>query len=139
MGKYALVEGGVVKNIIEWEGPDASPVDFGNGVVAIEYDEKNLAGIGYTYKDGVFTAPPATEAEIKNQKEMERLNNSAAKEYLMSEASQKISVLQDAVNLCMATDEEGVALPLWKEYRVLLSRINADTSGIIAFPQKPGT
>lgn len=108
------------------------------GGVAIEYDDKNLAGIGYTYKDRFFTAPPATEDEIKNQQEMERLNNSAAKEYLMSEASQKISVLQDAVDLEMATDEEEIALPLWKKYRVLLSRVNADTSGVIAFPKKPG-
>lgn len=137
MGKYALVEDGLVTNIIEWDGPEASPVDFGDGVTAVEYDDNNLAGIGYTYKDGVFAAPPATEDEIKNQQEMERLNNSAAKEYLMSEASQKISVLQDAVDLEMATEEEESALPLWKKYRVLLSRVNADVSGVVTFPDKP--
>lgn len=137
MGNYALIENGVVKNIIAWDGPDVSPVDFGEGVTAVEYSDENLAGIGYTYSDGVFSAPPATAEEIKQQQDMQILSNTANKEYLMSEASQRISVLQDAVDLSMATDDETAALPLWKKYRVLLSRIDASVSGVVDFPEKP--
>lgn len=45
---------------------------------------------------------------------------------LIAEASQTISILQDAVDLDMATDEERTQLTTLKKYRVLLSRV--DTS-----------
>lgn len=57
----------------------------------------------------------------------------------MEEASSRIAVLQDAVDLEMATDEESKALPLWKKYRVLLSRIDANTANTLNWPDKPGT
>ncbi|WP_336792239.1 tail fiber assembly protein [Pantoea anthophila] len=65
------------------------------------------------------------------------LANTSNKDALMNEASQRISVLQDAVDLDMATEEESTALPLWKKYRVLLSRVDADTPSEIQWPQKP--
>ncbi|POW56409.1 hypothetical protein C3408_13165 [Candidatus Pantoea alvi] len=53
----------------------------------------------------------------------------------MAEATHTISILQDAVDLDMATDEESTLLPLWKKYQVLLSRIDASTSEEIKWPQ----
>lgn len=52
----------------------------------------------------------------------------------MDTASQWISVPQDAVDLGMAVADETAALPLWKTYRVLLSRIDANTSDDVAWP-----
>jgi hypothetical protein len=49
----------------------------------------------------------------------------------MSEATQKIKILQHVVDLEMATDAETTSLPLWKKYRMLLSTIDASTSGKI--------
>ncbi|MBN4692996.1 tail fiber assembly protein [Escherichia coli] len=49
-------------------------------------------------------------------------NKAAMKQTLMDEASLKISILQDAVDLDMATDEERTQLTTLKKYRVLLSR-----------------
>ncbi|WP_343464110.1 tail fiber assembly protein [Pantoea sp.] len=46
----------------------------------------------------------------------------------MDEARQIISVLQDAVDLEMAIDRKSKALPSWKKYRVLLSRVDANTT-----------
>ena len=43
---------------------------------------------------------------------------------LLNVAAQKIEVLQDAVELEIATAEESAALLTWKKYRVLLSRVD---------------
>lgn len=54
----------------------------------------------------------------------------------MDEASQIISVLQDAIDLEMAIDKESEALPPWKENLVLLSRADVNTTQEIKWPQK---
>lgn len=56
----------------------------------------------------------------------------------MAEANQHIAVLQDAVDLAMATAEEEAALNEWKRYRVLLSRLQADAKyPDVKLPQRP--
>lgn len=56
---------------------------------------------------------------------------------LLREAGDKIAILQDAVDLEMATDEDRTQLTAWKKYRVLLSR--ADTALVSAdeLPAQP--
>jgi len=56
----------------------------------------------------------------------------------LREATQKVQMLQDAVDLDMATDEEKTQLTAWKKYRVLLSRTDADTQSPEEWPQPPG-
>lgn len=60
------------------------------------------------------------------------------KELRISEASAKISPLQDAVDLGMATDEEVVQLTEWKKYRVLLNRVDISEAPDIDWPEVPG-
>ena len=56
----------------------------------------------------------------------------------MAAANQHIAVLQDAVDLEMATAEEEAALKSWKRYRVLLSRAKAHADyPNITLPAKP--
>ena len=56
----------------------------------------------------------------------------------MAAANQRIAVLQDAVDLEMATPEEEAALKSWKRYRVLLSRLQADAKyPDVKLPQRP--
>ena len=56
----------------------------------------------------------------------------------MAAANQHIAVLQDAVDLAMATAEEEAALNEWKRYRVLLSRLQADAKyPDVKLPQRP--
>ena len=56
----------------------------------------------------------------------------------MAAANQHIAVLQDAVDLAMATPEEEAALKSWKRYRVLLSRLQADAKyPDVKLPQRP--
>ena len=56
----------------------------------------------------------------------------------MAEANRQIAVLQDAVDLDMATPEEEAALKAWKKYRVLLSRAKSDAKyPNVTLPQRP--
>jgi hypothetical protein len=52
---YAIIQNGLVINTIEYsEQPSNPPPGFENGVTAVL---ANGAGVGYTYANGVFTAP----------------------------------------------------------------------------------
>lgn len=73
---------------------------------------------------------PATTEEILSAA-------NGTKVQLMNQATSIISVLQDAVDLDMATDEEKKSLTAWKKYRVLLSRIDTSTAPDITWPDIP--
>lgn len=61
----------------------------------------------------------------------------AKKEALISEATTKISYLQDAIDAEIATDEETALLADWKKYRVLLNRIDINKAPDIEWPTNP--
>ena len=55
MNKYAIIQNGLVINYIEYETqPSNPPPSFEEGTIAVL---NNSVGVGYTYNDGVFTAP----------------------------------------------------------------------------------
>ncbi|MBU9812393.1 tail fiber assembly protein [Rahnella sp. SL6] len=132
---YAVINSdGEIINVVLWDGEtDWTPPD---GSTAIKVNDSG-AGIGWTYKSGVFTAPPLTDDQIAAQNANKLADNLSQKTALMDFASERTSVLQDAVDLDMATDAETAALPLWKKYRVLLSRIDANTSDDVVWPTPP--
>jgi hypothetical protein len=53
---------------------------------------------------------------------------------LLNHANDVIAMLQDAVELGMATEEENSSLADWKRYRVLLNRVNPNEPD---WPPKP--
>ena len=55
---------------------------------------------------------------------------------LLDEANNKISILQDAIDLDMQADNEEERIKEWKRYRILLTRINVNNTDI-KFPPKP--
>lgn len=56
------------------------------------------------------------------------------KNQLITQVSADISILQDAVNLNMATDEEKARLTLLQTYRVLLNRVDTSLAPNIVWP-----
>lgn len=140
MGAYAIVnKDGLVINSISWDPEDQPDFDYGAsaGNQAVLIDGSMQAGPGFTYVDGKFIPPPPTQEELDQQKAMAINGNISLKSSLMNEATQKRDTLQDAVDMGIATELEEEALPLWKKYRVLLSRVNAETSDTVTFPEKP--
>lgn len=79
----------------------------------------------------VLTDPPPPTAEEKTQA------NVAKKAQLMTQATTAIAPLQDAVDLDEATEEETALLKKWKQYRVTLNRIDANTADDIDWPEQP--
>lgn len=64
-------------------------------------------------------------------------NIECQKQLLISESSYIIAPLQDACDLKIATDYELSQLQKWKEYRVMLNRVNTLTDSSISWPEKP--
>lgn len=57
MAKYAVIDGnGLVVNLVDWDGVSAwAPPE---GCTAVQ---TTMAGPGWSFADGVFTAPPVEE------------------------------------------------------------------------------
>lgn len=116
---YAIVNAGVVVNVVEWDGDTAiwSPPE---GTEAVLVQEGMTPYIGLAYANGVFAQPvppQITPAEIL-------ANNTATRDALLNQAALAIAPLQDAVDLSMATSAETASLTLWKQYRVAVNRID---------------
>ena len=62
--------------------------------------------------------------------------NKSLKNSLINEANEKISLLQDIIDLDMQEADEEAQLKQWKKYRILLNRIDASDINVI-FPEKP--
>lgn len=130
---YAIINSyGLVVDVQLWDGTtEWTPPE---GMEAVLCEETGC-GIGSTYKNGTFSPPPALEVT----KEYLIAQAEQQKSSFLSEAIQKISILQDAVDLDMATDAEASALPLWKTYRVLLNRVDTSTAPDINWPEMPAS
>lgn len=76
-----------------------------------------------------------TDDEAKHQAQITYANSK--KNELLKHASVEIAILQDAVDLCIATDEEKVLLNEWKKYRVLVNRLNEDDIIQMKVPEIP--
>jgi len=139
MGSYALISDGKVINTIAWNGPEVDPVDFGDGITYVELTDGkgSQPSIGWSYDGSVFTAPPLTDEQIAAQKQQNIANNVATKASLIAQATIAIAPLQDAVDLGEATDDETASLKAWKQYRVAVNRIDANTADDITWPDQP--
>ena len=82
--------------------------------------------------DGAWVPDPAKVAAAA------KVSADAAVSAGMAEAARQIAVLQDAVDLGMATDAEAQAYTEWRRYRVLLSRVLSDPAyPDVTLPQQP--
>ncbi|HIE5017567.1 tail fiber assembly protein [Enterobacter roggenkampii] len=133
MSNYALIKNDVVVNVIEWDGEAEFTVPDNQQLINIS-DISEPPGIGWSYSDGVFTAPPPPERshdELVADAELQKYA-------LLTAANNTIAPLQDAVDLEMATDSEQSQLLAWKKYRVLLNRVDTSVAPDIEWPTPPG-
>lgn len=139
MGDWVLIKDGVVFNVIVWNGPEKSPMEFEEGVSYVEITGEGgvYPSIGWLYDGVKFSRAPLTEEEIAEQNALKIYNNISTKSSLMAQANVIIAPLQDAVDLDDATEEELSSLKSWKQYRVALNRIDANTHEEISWPKMP--
>jgi len=131
MSNYAIVAGsGMIVNMIIRDGEDDLWTP-GEGFLSVKAEETWV--IGGTFVDGKYTAPVP---EKPSDSELMAINIQT-KLALMMQASERVSILQDAVDLDMATDLEKENIILWKRYRVILSRIDANLSSSVSWPKEP--
>ncbi|MQL46639.1 tail fiber assembly protein [Photorhabdus khanii] len=73
--------------------------------------------------------PPPTKEELQQHAENK-------KQQLMVKAGEQMGPLQDAVDLKIATEAEEAALLEWKNYRVMLKRVDTSVTDV-PWPQPP--
>ncbi|EOI6407506.1 tail fiber assembly protein [Yersinia enterocolitica] len=113
-----------------WDLSDAIDV---NTALFVEFTRFNLGKHRVVGIDGL----PAWEDDLPLTVDELIAQAVAKKNSLLADAAAKISILQDAVDLEMATDEEAAALIAWKKYRVLLNRIDTSKAPDIEWPVSP--
>ena len=128
---YGVVDiDGNVLNVVLWDGD--TEFSLPEGTTAVKSDGVNCQ-IGGTYANGEFAQAPKptpSKDQLIAQAELNKTD-------LINDASQMISVLQDAVDLEMATDDEKNTLIEWKRYRVILSRVDTSSAPDISWPKIP--
>lgn len=129
-GQYAVIDSaGKISNIILWDGESEWQPPEGLTPVACKDGECLIGG---SYSKGKFFPPepePVTQEELLSQAQQQKTK-------LMEDAGTKIAVLQDAVSLDMATQEEQALLTALQKYRVLLNRVDVSTAPEIDWPEK---
>ena len=105
-----------------------------------------ISDVGPVADNVTLIAPPddymkwngtAWEKDEERQRNAIVLESHTQKLSLLKMANDTVSVLQDAFDLGMATEEEQTSLREWKKYRVLVSRINPDEAPDIVWPEQP--
>lgn len=139
-------EGKLARRLLDGSGwelvPDVRGTWYGADGQAVQIDDLDADVSGMTRE-----APPDATHKLVNGKWQQCPDKVAAAKKAamdaevaagMAEANRQIAVLQDAVDLDMATPEEEAALKAWKKYRVLLSRAQSDAKyPDVTLPQRP--
>ena len=130
---YAVIDSnGKIQNIVLWDGKSNWLPQEGLKVIACNKDECMIGG---TNINGTFLLPdfePYTTEEQLEQKVCK-------KNKLLDDAATRIAILQDAVSLEMATEDERASLIELQRYRVLLNRIDVSSTVAISWPVMPAS
>lgn len=106
-----------------------------------EYDA--ILPVFFEIRDNINSMHEMTQKEIDAylnppvSKEQLIAGAEQQKQSLLKEATNAIALLQDAMDLDMATDKEELLLKEWKKYRVLLNRVDTSTAPDIEWTEKP--
>lgn len=129
MANYAVIENGVVVNVIVWDGVAA----LGDGDQMI-IETVDGCGIGWTYAGGEFIPPPVADqstAELIAIADAEKQNR-------LSYATNKIVVWQTKLLMGRTlTDSESAKLNAWMDYIDAVQAIDTSTAPDIEWPDMP--
>lgn len=124
MSNYALIENGIVTNIVVWDGAPFTPATDSQdaagwsppaGTDAILLHDGDVPVIGLGYSNGTFEQPTAPPVVLPSAADI-LASNTATRDILLSAASVAIAPLQMAVSLGEATDAETASAKAWVAY-----------------------
>ncbi|MEP9066485.1 tail fiber assembly protein, partial [Enterobacter roggenkampii] len=120
MANYAVIENGMVVNVIVWDGV----AGLGDGDQMI-IETVDGCGIGWTYAGGEFIPPP-----VADQDPSELIANAdAEKQNRLSYATNKIVVWQTKLLMGRTlTDSEPAKLNAWMDYIDAVQAIDTSTA-----------
>ncbi|MCC8376313.1 MULTISPECIES: tail fiber assembly protein [Photorhabdus] len=88
--------------------------------------------------NGEWSISKDDEERWKNDIQQVVINDAENKrQQLLFTVNKKVTPLQDAVDLDIATEAEKDALLIWKKYRVMLNRIDISQAPNIEWPEQP--
>lgn len=129
MANYAVIENGVVVNVIVWDGV----AGLGDGDQMI-IETVDGCGIGWTYAGGEFIPPPVADqdpAELIASADAEKQNR-------LSYATNKIVVWQTKLLMGRTlTDSESAKLNAWMDYIDAVQAIDTSTAPDINWHEPP--
>lgn len=130
MGSYAVVKEGVVINVVAWDGEAEWSPDAG---VAVKTDTP--VAIGWSYDDGVFSAPPVPEPS-----QAERVASAEQEQSSLLEiATAKIVIWQTKLLAGRKLSEsETTQLSAWLDYIDAVTAVDTSTAPDIDWPVAPG-
>lgn len=139
MKTFALIKDETVVNIILWADPEVTPVYFWEDVAFTEINDKDgrMPVIGCIFMDGDFILPEKEKDDVCRAHIDKVDANTKQKNLLLSEATQKITMLQDAIDLGVVMGKESDLLIKMKKYRLKLNSTNVDVDGVINWPIMP--
>ncbi|WP_051150976.1 tail fiber assembly protein [Tatumella saanichensis] len=108
---------------------------------ADRYESKDLAEVPKDIFESIGQDSKYIDGQvIQGQPRIPVLNGgsvNAIKSGLLREATDRIQILQDAIDLEMSEEGDDLRLINWKKYRVLLSRVDILMSQDISWPEAP--
>lgn len=135
---YAVIDNGMVVNVIVWDGKAAMGWGGKRSLIQIPQSVGGpIPGIGWSYVDGVFTAPDIPEPvkshdELVAQAEVE-------KRARIDAATNRIVVWQTKLLMGRKlTDAESASLNTWIDYIDAVTAIDTSTAPDIEWPTTPG-
>lgn len=129
MANYAVIENGMVVNVIVWDGV----AGLGDGDQMI-IETVDGCGIGWTYAGGEFIPPP-----VADQDQAELIASAdAEKQNRLSYATNKIVVWQTKLLMGRTlTDSESAKLNAWMDYIDAVTATDTRTAPDVIWPELP--
>lgn len=130
---YAVIENGMVVNVIVWDGEDEFTVPDNLQLINIS-DISEQPGIGWAYSDGVFTAPfPPERSHDELVADAEQ-----KKQSLIDAAMVNISVIQLKLQAGRKlTQEETTRLNVVLDYIDAVTATDTSTAPDVIWPELP--
>jgi hypothetical protein len=159
MKNYALIENGLVVNVVVWDGKPFKPAVLAvppdengqggisyrpasgwappEGTQAVPIPEGVAVGIGYGYVDGAFVQPRAPEIQEPAPATAESVL--AERSARLADATLQIAPLEDLILLGQDTEDDAAKLLAWKQYRADVGKVQTQPGfpEAIVWPERP--